>query len=117
MIGTTEWANRSGRARRGTLLETPVAIVATVRTRATPAEKAMRARVSGTTRETSHDWTSVSQAVDSRKESKAVLPNSTPTTATSPGRGTVVSRLASGLRSTSLPSRRPQIDSLATSEE
>ena len=53
----------------------------------------------------------------SLKESYAVLPNSTATTATSPGATGTVARLASGLRSTRRPSRWPQTDSLATSEE
>ncbi len=104
-------------ARRGVFAVTPVAMVAIVRVSATPAEKPSSARVSGSTREPDIDCTSLSHGVDSRNESKAVLPNSTPTTATRPGRATRVSRLARGLRSTSRPSRRPQIESVATSEE
>ena len=43
-----------------------------------------------------------------------MLPNSTATTATRPGRASSVSRLASGERISSRPSRLPQTDSLAT---
>ena len=118
MIGTTECAKRSGSARRGVSLVTPVAIVASVSTSATPAEKHTSAKVSGSTRDADIDCTSLSHGVDSRKESKAVLPKSTPTTATRPGprhQGVEVGQRAAdherGRRA------RPQTDSFATSEE
>ena len=64
--------------------------------------------------EMSDPWTNFTQGVDSRNESYAVLPNSVPVTATSPGRTSTESRLASGLRTISRPSRMLQGDSLAT---
>ena len=64
------------------------------------------------------DWMNRSHTVESLKLSNAVLPNSTDTVATRPGTGGVASRLASGLRSTSVPSsRRPNTDSRPTSVE
>ena len=69
-------------------------------------------------------WTNWIQMVESLNESNAVLPNSTETTPTRPGRTSTVSRFASGLRTTSRPgpsdpstARRPQTDSLPTSVE
>ena len=63
------------------------------------------------------DWTNWIQSVESWNESNAVLPNSTATTATSPGRTGVVSRFASGERTTSRSPRRPQTDSRETRVE
>ena len=60
---------------------------------------------------TSVDWTNCTHGVESRNESNAVLPNSTDTTPTSPGRTTTVERLASGLRTRSRPSSCFQTDS------
>ena len=57
------------------------------------------------------------QGAESLKESKAVEPNSTATTPTSPARGTMVLRLASGEMTSSRSSRTVQGDSLPMSVE
>ncbi len=63
-------------------------------------------------------WVNCSQTLESLKLSKAVLPNSTATTATTPARGRREARFANGLRSTSAPSsRRPKTDRWPTSVE
>ena len=59
-------------------------------------------------------WVYLTQKLESLNESNAVLPNSTDRTARRPGAARVVSRFASGLRTISRPSRRPQTDSFAT---
>ncbi len=60
------------------------------------------------------NWT---QGLDSRNESKPVLPKSTATTAISPGRASMLSRLASGLRTIRCPSRIDQGETLPIREE
>ena len=60
----------------------------------------------------------LSHSLESLKLSKAVLPKSTATTATSPRSGGTPSRLPSGLRSTSVPSAvRPNTERWPTSVE
>ena len=61
--------------------------------------------------------TNRTQRIESRNESNPVLPNSTATTATRPGAATTVARPARGERTTTRPSREPQIDSFPASVE
>ena len=90
--------------RRSTPGRTPVAIVATAKVTPTTRQNSSSAPRSSQVELTATDWVSLSHSVESLKLSKAVLPKSTATTPTSPGRTGTPSRLPSGLRSTSVPS-------------
>ena len=106
-ISELQYSERQGDNTTSLLFQLAVAIVPTMNTRAAAAQKASRARLSSRNVDRSVLCTNFTQGVDSRKESKPVLPNSTATTATRPGRGSMVARLASGLRTTRRPSRLP----------
>ena len=109
------------RQRRGgvTPSRTPVAIVASENVTPTTAQNTSRAsEVQQHVEVSVEDWVNRSHSVESLKLSNAVLPNSTATTPTRPGRARTPSRLPSGLRSTSVPSAvRPNTDRWPTSVE
>ncbi len=123
MIGTIECANWAGRWMRRCSEPTPVSIVPAAKSSPTPPQKTISARLSASVAAQSREAIASvlsrnrTQLGDSRKESKPVLPKSTATTATRPGRASIVARLDSGERTRTRPSRLPHTDSLATSEE
>ena len=95
----------------------PVVIVPTAKTSPTPTQKASSPRRLSRSALIVVDWMNCTHGLESLKESKAVLPNSTATTPSSPGLTATVSRLASGERMRRRPSRRPHTESLAASVE
>ena len=123
MIGTIECANRFGRSARRTSGPVPVSTQPSQKTRPTPTQNASRPRFISRFSAQSFSatnalpWRNRIQGGESANESNAVLPNSTAPTATRPGRTGTVSRLASGLRTSSRPSRRCHTDIRATRPE
>lgn len=84
-IGTIEWASRSGRSRRRSPGRTAVAAAPAANSAVAPAQKPSSARLSSRPVGRPDSCVNVTQAEDALKESKPVLPKSTPTTATRPG--------------------------------